>query len=171
MGGKSLCCFFRKGGGNRKFTIFAQVLQPWEEEIACIDLHCSATQLLMGFRFKAKGINLAGSSAWESYGQKVTQNGIFFHQKYNFSPKPNGLFHWPYQTGPQRILGAGEGGGIFSFLLNHTSPETEQGALQHLAQVVCRTLTCHRSTATQKPGSGVFDVSSSHYPLLLKSLY
>lgn len=69
----------------------------------------------MGFRFKAKGINLAGSSAQESYGQKETRSRIFFHQKCNFFPNAHGLFHWPYQTGTQSILRAGEGGGIVLF--------------------------------------------------------
>lgn len=81
----------------------------------------------MGFKFKAKGINLAGSSAQESYGQKVMQSRIFFHQKYNFSPNPNSLFHWPYQTGTQNILGAGEGGGIVLLSLNHTLQRLSKG--------------------------------------------
>lgn len=80
----------------------------------------SSVVSLMGFRFKAKGINLTGSSAQESYSQKEIWNIILFHQKCNFFPNSHRLFHWPYQTETQNILSAGAGGGIALLSSYHT---------------------------------------------------
>lgn len=105
--------FFRNGRGRETGKVYNTYPGTLALEGNCL---CrSSVVSLMGFRFKAKGINLAGSSAQESYSQKETWNIILFHQKLNFFPNSYGLFHWPYQTQTPSILRAGPGREIVLF--------------------------------------------------------
>lgn len=102
--------FFRNGSGRATGKAYNTCPGTLALEENCL---CrSSVVSLMGFRFKAKGINLTGSSAQESYSQKEIWNIIHFHWKCNFFPNSHGLFHWPYQTETQNILRAGAEGGF-----------------------------------------------------------
>lgn len=62
--------FFQKGKGSGRETGEAYHTCPGTLALEGNRLCRSSVVSLMGFRFKAKGINFTGSSAQESYSQK-----------------------------------------------------------------------------------------------------